>query len=135
FFGIEGAAEHAFPLYSLDDAVRLAAAMLNALDEADKLSAPREHIDLVVVGGGATGVEFAGAVADSLASAVAAVFPGDLAGRTTVHLVDMIPTVLGPFSEKSQRYARRVLEEAGVELHLGKGVTCVRDDGVDLEDG
>src|SRR5699024_2740929 len=50
-------------------------------------------------------------------------------------LVDMIPTVLGPFSEKSQRYARRVLEEAGVELHLGKGVTCVRDDGVDLEDG
>ncbi|WP_199257125.1 NAD(P)/FAD-dependent oxidoreductase [Tomitella fengzijianii] len=135
FFGITGAAEHSYPLYSLDDAVRLAGAMLSALDEADRLSAPRDPIDLVVVGGGATGVEFAGAVAESLASAVAAVFPGDLAARTTVHLVDMVPTVLGPFAEKSQKYARGVLESAGVRLHLGKGVTEVHGDGVTLEDG
>ncbi|WP_210416612.1 NAD(P)/FAD-dependent oxidoreductase [Tomitella fengzijianii] len=135
FFGIDGAAEYSYPLYSLDDAVRLAGGMLSALDEADRLSAPRDPIDLVVVGGGATGVEFAGAAAESLASAVAAVFPGDLAARTTVHLVDMVPTVLGPFSEKSQKYARSVLERAGVRLHLGKGVTAVRGDGVTLEDG
>ncbi len=135
FFGTPGAEELAYPLYSLDDAVRLAAAMLNVLDAADALSAPHMDLDLVVVGGGATGVEFAGAVADSLASAVSAAFPRDLAGRTTVHLVDMIPTVLAPFSDKSQAYARRTLERAGVRLHLGQGVTEVREDGVVLADG
>ncbi|MDN5758523.1 MAG: FAD-dependent oxidoreductase, partial [Tomitella sp.] len=87
FFGIEGAAEHTYPLYSLEDAVRLSAAMLTALDEADRLSSDIDSLDLVVVGGGATGVEFAGAVAESLDSAVAATFPGDLAGRTSVTLL------------------------------------------------
>ena len=136
FFGIPGAREHTYPMYTLEDALRLGAQMIAELDQADTASADgRRPLNLVVVGGGATGVELAGAVADSLKSVVPEMFSVEFAGAASVHLVDMVPTVLGPFSEKSQRYALDHLRELGIELHLGVGVTEVTADGVTLADG
>ncbi|WP_200182800.1 NAD(P)/FAD-dependent oxidoreductase [Tomitella biformata] len=135
YFGIPGAEEHTYPMYTLDDALRLGAQMVSELDHADTANDASRSLDLVVVGGGATGVELAGAVADNLRSVVPTLFSPDFARATTVHLVDMVPTVLGPFSEKSQKYARAHLGELGVELRLGVGVTEVKPDGVTLADG
>lgn len=137
FFGIPGAAEHAFPLYSLNDAARLRSRFLGALDAADR---DRRYVDrgalnVVVVGGGPTGVETAGAVAESMAHVVPAYLSADLARSGKVYLVDMLPDLLMPFSEKSRAYAAERLRAAGVELRLGVSVTEVRKDGVKLEDG
>lgn len=137
FFGIEGAEEHAFPLYTLDDAARLRSRLLGALDAADR---DRSYLDkgalnVVIVGAGATGVETAGAVAESLRQVVPNYLSEDLARAGKVYLVDMLPDILMPFSEKSREYAAKRLRDAGVELKLGVSVTEVRKDGVLLEDG
>jgi NADH dehydrogenase len=133
FFNTPGAEEHAYPLYSVTDATRLGAKLTHLLDEADR--EPGGSVDVVVVGGGPTGVETAGAMAENVKFVVPKYFSPELAGRCRVHLVDMIPTVLNAFSEKSQEYTRKRLTKIGVQLHLGVGVTEVRNDGVTLADG
>jgi len=137
FFNTPGAREHTFPLYSVDDAARLASRMLGALDSADSL--PNQvgdgGLNVVVVGGGPTGVETAGAIAESVKYVVSEYFSPEFAQACTVYLVDMIPKVLAPFTEKSQAYAQRKLTEIGVQVRLGTGVAEVAKDGVTLADG
>jgi NADH dehydrogenase len=133
FFDTPGAEEHAFPLYSVTDATRLGSSLTKLLDQADR--EPGGSVDMVVVGGGPTGVETAGAMAENAKFVVAKFFSPQLAARCRVHLVDMVPTVLNTFSSKSQEYATRRLAKIGVQLHMGVSVTEVRADGVTLADG
>ncbi|MET3720947.1 MULTISPECIES: NAD(P)/FAD-dependent oxidoreductase [unclassified Arthrobacter] len=133
FFNTPGAEEHAFPLYSVTDATRLGTRLTHLLDVADRESGG--SVDVVVVGGGPTGVETAGAMAETVKFVVPKYFSPELAGRCRVHLVDMVPTVLSAFSVKSQEYTKKRLTKMGVQLHLGVGVTEVRADGVTLADG
>jgi NADH dehydrogenase len=133
FFNTPGAEEHAFPLYSVTDATRLGTRLTHLLDQADRESGG--SVDVVVIGGGPTGVETAGAMAENVKFVVPKYFSPELAARCHVHLVDMVPTVLNAFSAKSQNYTRERLTKIGVQLHLGVGVTEVRADGVTLADG
>ncbi|MFE8886309.1 NAD(P)/FAD-dependent oxidoreductase [Pseudarthrobacter enclensis] len=133
FFNTPGAEEHAYPLYSVSDATRLSVALTEALDEADRGAGGSP--DVVVVGGGPTGVETAGALAENIKYIVPKYFSSELASRCHVHLVDMVPEVLMAFSEKSQKYTRDRLGKLGVQLHMGHSVTEVRPDGVTLADG
>jgi NADH dehydrogenase len=133
YFNTPGAEELAFPLYSVTDATRLGARLTHLLDEADRDASG--SVDVVVIGGGPTGVETAGAMMENVKYVVSKYFSPELAARCHVHLVDMIPTVLNAFSARSQDYTRQRLEKIGVELHLGVGVTEVRPDGVTLADG
>jgi NADH:ubiquinone reductase (H+-translocating) len=133
YFNTPGAEEHAFPLYSVTDATRLGTRLTQLLDQADRESGG--SADVVVVGGGPTGVETAGAMAENVKFVVPKYFSPELAARCRVHLVDMVPTVLNAFSAKSQEYTRQRLTKIGVQLHLGVGVTEVRADGVTLADG
>jgi NADH dehydrogenase len=133
FFNTPGAEEHAFPLYSVTDATRLGTRLTHLLDQADRESGG--SVDVVVIGGGPTGVETAGAMAENVKFVVPKYFSPELAARCHVHLVDMVPTVLNAFSAKSQKYTRQRLTKIGVQLHLGVGVTEVRADGVTLADG
>jgi NADH:ubiquinone reductase (H+-translocating) len=133
FFNTPGAEEHAFPLYSVTDATRLGTSVTRHLDRADR--EPGATVDMVVVGGGPTGVETAGALAENIKFVVTKYFSPELAARCRVHLVDMLPNVLTMFSSKSQEYTRQRLDRIGVQLHMGSGVTEVRADGVTLADG
>lgn len=133
FFNTPGAEDHAFPLYSVADATRLSAALTGVLNEADRQQ--DGSADVVVVGGGPTGVETAGALAENVKYLVPKYFSPDLAARCRVHLVDMVPNVLTAFSPKSQEYTRNRLLRLGVQLHMGVSVTEVRADGVTLKDG
>jgi NADH dehydrogenase len=133
FFNTPGAEEHAFPLYSVTDATRLGTSVTRLLDRADR--EPGAAVDMVVVGGGPTGVETAGALAENIKFVVTKYFSPELAARCRVHLVDMVPNVLTMFSSKSQDYTRQRLARIGVQLHMGVGVTEVRGDGVRLADG
>ena len=128
FFGVPGADEHSFPLYSVADAERLRLHAQDLFERPDEEGA----LDIVVVGAGPTGVETAGALAE-LGHALRAT--GRLPNKGSVHVVDHGPVLLAPFSDKAHKYAETKLTDEDVVLHLGKGVTRVREDGVDLDDG
>jgi NADH dehydrogenase len=133
FFGVPGAEEHAFPLYSVPDAERLRLHLRDLLREAiaDPAAISRGSIDVVVVGGGPTGVETAGAVAELMQQLKRSELLEE-SGRIT--LVDRGDALLGQFSDKAHRYSLRRLTEAGVDVRLGVGVTAVRADGIELDE-
>ncbi|MBO9554231.1 NAD(P)/FAD-dependent oxidoreductase [Cellulomonas sp.] len=132
FFGIPGAAEHTFPLYSVADAERLRRHHRALVTEAAGAPVEPGALDIVVVGGGPTGVEVSGALAELFTALRKA---GRLPDEGRVHLVDRGPAVLGPFSERAQQYAHRKLTDDGVLLRLGTGVDAVHPDHVELSDG
>ena len=124
FFGTPGAAESAFPLYSLDDATRLRSRILGIFEQADRdpKLIERGALNFVIVGGGPTGVEVAGAIADMISVTVPATYEDLDAGAAQIHLLDYGDALLKPFSDEAHGYVAKVLEEKGVKIHLGTGV-------------
>jgi NADH dehydrogenase len=137
FFGVPGAAEHAFPLYTLTDAVRLKKHLLRLFETADKHPGSIEQgaLSLVVVGGGATGVETAGAMAELFSMDFAKDYPDLPASQWKITLVDGESTLLNGFNEGLQSYAGEALEKRGVELRLGERVAAIDAAGVALQSG
>lgn len=136
FFGIPGAQQHALPLYSLLDAERLRSKLLAILEAADRdFKKETRLLRFVVIGGGATGVEISGAIADVLQRTSSQVFKHIDLKHASITLIDMAKTILGPFSRNSQEYATATLEARGVELLLGVTVSEVTKAGVNLADG
>ena len=135
FFGTPGA-EHAFPLYSLDDANSLSTRIIKAFEEADRSEARIEDgaIHFVIVGGGPTGVEVAGALAEMINTTMTHEFPA-LAPKAKVTLVDHGHALLTMFADKGHDYAARVLQKDDVELLFGTGVTEIGPGHVTLSDG
>jgi NADH dehydrogenase len=133
FFGVPGAAEHAFPLYSVADAERLRVHLQHLLREAmaGRGSAEPGALDVVVVGGGPTGVETTGALAE-LMQALQSTGRLDPAGKITI--VDRSSTLLGQFSRKAHDYALGKLTEVGADVKLEVGVTAVHPDRVEFDD-
>jgi NADH dehydrogenase len=135
FFKTPGS-EHAFPLYSLDDADRLKTRVIQLFEEADANAALADEgaLDFVIVGGGPTGVEIAGALSEMIATTMQHEFP-ELAPRATVHLVDHGTELLKMFFDKGHAYAQRILEKDGVDLRLRSGVKSIHPGHVILSDG
>ena len=133
FFGVPGAAEHAFPLYSVADAERLRLHLQHLLQEAmaGRGSAEPGALDVVVVGGGPTGVETTGALAE-LMQALQSTGRLNPVGKITI--VDRSSTLLGQFSSKAHEYALGKLTEAGADVKLEAGVTAVHHDRVEFDD-
>jgi NADH:ubiquinone reductase (H+-translocating) len=132
FFGVTGASEHSFPLYSVVDAERLRLHLRDQLRLHCAPSPPPEPLNVVIVGGGPTGVETAGAIAE-LFNALRE--EERLHENVSVHLVDHGKAVLAPFSEKSHAYALEKLTEHGVTVTFGVAVTEVEPELVHLSDG
>jgi NADH:ubiquinone reductase (H+-translocating) len=137
FFGTPGASESSFPLYSLDDATRLRSRILGIFEQVDRdpKLIERGALNFVIVGGGPTGVEVAGAIADMLSVTVPAVYQDLDASSAQIHLLDYGDALLKPFSEKAHSYVAKVLEEKGVKAHLGTGVKEVATGHALLSDG
>jgi NADH:quinone reductase (non-electrogenic) len=133
YFGVPGAAEYAYPLYSVADAERLRLHFGELTRSAgDDAQALEDALDVVVVGGGPTGVEVAGALAE-LTQALASLGLIPRPGR--IFLVDRGNALLGAFSEKSHKYAHKRLTKHGAEIRLETGVASVHADRVVLDDG
>jgi len=137
YFGVDGAREHAFPLYTLEDAILVRNHLLSLFEAADSEPALVDDgvLNLVVVGGGPTGVEVAGALVELIDKVLEQDFHDLDVHRARVVLVEQADRLLAPFSERSQRYARRTLVRRGVEVRLGTAVRRITADHVELSSG
>jgi NADH dehydrogenase len=137
YFGIEGAEDHGYPLYVLADAIKLRNHVLERFEaaDADPVLIDDGALCFVVVGGGPTGVEVAGALAELFAMVLRKDFRTLDVSKARIVLVEMADVVLQPFSAGSQRHARERLTGMGVEVRTGEAVTRVTPTRVTLKSG
>jgi NADH:ubiquinone reductase (H+-translocating) len=137
YFGTPGAAEHAFPLYTLMNAVRLRNHVMQQFEAADRDANIIDDgaLNFVVVGAGPTGVETAGALSDLFYNLLPNDYHQLAADKARITIVEMGKEVLAQFKENLRVYAKGELEERGVELRLGESVAEVGPTFVKLKSG
>ena len=138
YFGNQGVADVSISLKALPDATRLRNHVLTCLERADAArdSATRQALlTFVLVGGGPTGVETAGALTE-LMDIVAGKDYHDISRREVrIVLIEGTDRLLGAFSNRLGRYAQRILERRGVEVVTNRLVKNADDHSVTLADG
>ena len=135
-FGVPGVDEHAFALKSLDDALSIREHVLARFEESSADSAaPEGTLDVVICGGGPTGVELAGGMLELFSHVLAKDFRHLDVARARIVIVDAADRILGGLSPASSATAQRVLTKRGVEIITGVGVEAVEADAVVLADG
>jgi NADH:quinone reductase (non-electrogenic) len=137
FFGTEGAAEHAFPMYTLPHAVRLKDHLLERWEAADRDAAlvADGALNVVVVGGGPTGVETAGAIAELYRGDLAKDYRNVADDDARITLVEAGPELFPMFKPKLREYTAKALAERTVEVKTGTAVTSVSPTRVTLKSG
>jgi NADH dehydrogenase len=129
YFGHDDWAAVAPGLKDLDDALKIRRRVLLAMEAAERTTDPAEHqrlMTFVVVGGGPTGVELAGAIADLSRDILHADFHRVRRQELRVVLVEAAPRILTAFDAPMSEKARRQLEDLGVDVRSG-----VRVEGID----
>ena len=137
FFGTEGAPDHAFPMYTLPDAVRLKEHVIEKWEAADKDPALIEDgaLNVVVVGGGPTGVESAGALAELYRGDFAKDYPTVPQESARVVLVEAGPQLFSMFKPEIRSYTEEALDKRTVEVVTGEAVASVAPTRVTLKSG
>jgi NADH:quinone reductase (non-electrogenic) len=137
FFGTAGATEHAFPMYTLPHAVRLKDHLLERWEAADRDPGIIEDgaLNVVVVGGGPTGVETAGALAELYRGNFAGDYRNVKAGDARITLVEAGPQLFSMFKPKLRDYATKALTDRTVEVKTGTAVASVAPTRVTLKSG
>lgn len=138
YFGMQNVKEHALPMKSIDDALNLRNHMLLNMEKAVRTNdmEERERLqNIVIAGGGPTGVEISGMLAEMGRHIVQKDYPEIKNFRGKIYLIDSGDTLLGPMSKKSQEEAHTVLQKFGVQILLDKAVKDYVNDTVMLSDG
>jgi NADH dehydrogenase len=138
YFGRDEWEKAAPGLKSLDDALNIRRRMLMAFEIAEKTKDDAEReaaMTFVIVGGGATGVEMAGAIAEIARVTLIQDFRHIDSSQARVYLIESGPEILQAFSGGLSKSARRQLASMGVEVRLGEKVEQVSAAGVELEGG
>ena len=137
YFGNDSWAAHAPGLKTIDDATEIRRRLLLAFERAEMTSDARERerlLTIVIVGGGPTGVEMAGAVVELARKALASDFRSIDPQQTRVLLLEAGPRLLPSFPESLSRYAEQALRCLGVDVRLKQAVTHCGATGVTLGD-
>ena len=127
YFGMENVKRNALPMKSIDDALNIRNHILINLEKVVRLSngPEREKLqNIVIAGGGPTGVEVSGMLAEMRKNILRKDYPELKNLRGNIYLIDASPTLLGPMSQKSQQEAHKVLKDLGVKIILD---TAVKD--------
>jgi len=135
YFGHPEWAPHAPGLKTLDDALEIRRRMLLAYERAEREPDPgaqRRLLTFIVVGGGPTGVEMAGAMAEIARQTLADEFRRISTPQARVILVEAGPTILPAFPGDLRAHARRSLADLAVEVREGTPVTRIDQCGVSI---
>src|ERR1700751_6144807 len=137
FFGTPGADKHTYPLYSLHDAELLRSRILAVLESAERDPSliAKGALNFENVGRGPPGAETAGTLGEMTQRLHKDVFKDLELSKAQIFLVDRGHSVLSTFSQKSQEYASRMLEQRGVQVRLGVAAQEVGPGHVLLSDG
>jgi NADH:ubiquinone reductase (H+-translocating) len=134
FYGVTGAEEHSMSLYTRRDAIALRNRLLAEFERRASGEAGPE-LDITMVGGGATGVETAGTIAEVRNIALPAAFPEIDRSMVRVRVIEMAPALLSPYHEREREYARQQLVNRGVDVFLNTTIKEIGPDTVTLADG
>ena len=137
YFHTPGAAEHAFPLYTLMNAVSLRNHVLDRFEAAnrDPSAIPEGTLTFVIVGAGPTGVETAGALADLFYNLLPRDYHQLATKEARIIVIEMAQEVLAVFKPNLRSYAKQELEQRRVEVRLGEAVAEVGATFVRLKSG
>jgi NADH dehydrogenase len=134
FFGIPGADKNTMSLYTRRDAIAFRERLLTEL-ESRSWGGNTAGLSVTIAGGGATGVEMAGTLAELRNIALPASFPSIDPATVKVTLIEQAPALITAFRRKEQEYARQQLLKRGVDVRLNTVIREVTPDGVLLADG
>ena len=138
YFGHDDWEMHAPGLKTVEDALEIRRRILNAFEHAERTCDPAErdaYLTFVVVGGGPTGVEMAGAIAEIAFRTMTREFRSIDSSTARVILLEGTDRVLSTYPEKLSASALRQLRELGVDVRLDEMVTAVDDVGVETTSG
>lgn len=133
-FGIKGADKYTYGLYTRRDAVTLRDRFFADVEGLSEGPADSE-LAITMVGGGATGVELAGTIAELRDTMLRETFPDVNSSRIHVRIVEMQSDLLGPFDKKLRDYTRDQMIKRGVDVQLDTAIAEVGPDRVILKDG
>ncbi len=134
YYGVTGADKHSYALYTRHDAVALRDDILAGLERLSGEDRGR-GASITVVGGGATGVELAGTMAELRNIALATAYPDIDRSRLHIRLVEQAPALLTPYVPSLREYAHRQLVARGVEVRLNTTISEITEDEVVLSGG
>jgi len=137
FLGVSGAEENAFPLRTLKDAIALRNQIFQCFEAAAQENDPirrQQLLSFVIVGGGPTGVEMAGALVE-LKRVFKRDYPNLKPEEMHIALVQSGENLLTHLPDRLGRYTARKLRQLGVNLSLQTRVNRVTQNGVELENG
>jgi NADH dehydrogenase len=137
YFGISGVEEYAFPLKGLEEAVQLRSHIMRQFEmvDVDPRLIEEGALNFVIVGGGPTGVEMAGALVEWFQKVLTKDFPSLEVSRARVILVEAMDKLLMPFDESLRQNALKTLQQRGAEVMLKEAVEKVTPDAVHLKSG
>jgi len=138
FFGMENVQRCALPMKNIEEALYLRNYMLLNLEEAARnkdIKAAQKLQNVVIAGGGPTGVELAGMLAEMGKFIAEKEYPEIKMGLSNLYLIDALPTLLSPMSKVAQETAHKKLQELGVKIILNVSVKDYVDEKVILSDG
>jgi NADH dehydrogenase len=138
YFGMTNVQQHALPMKNIDDALILRNQLLLNMEEAVRstdLDQKARLLNIVISGGGPTGVEIAGMLAEMGKYIGEKEYPEIRDLTSHIYLIDAGPVLLGPMSTKAQKEATKQLERLGVHIILNKAVKDYVDGKVVLADG
>jgi NADH dehydrogenase len=133
YFGKDEWEKYAPGLKTLNDALKIREIILLSLEAAEKEKNPvqrQKHLNFVIIGGGPTGVELAGAIAEIVSKNLIPDFRNIDASMTKVYLVEALPNILSSYPEKLSKRALEDLMKLGVEVMLNEKVTEINEIGV-----
>ncbi|KQT18148.1 NADH dehydrogenase [Chryseobacterium sp. Leaf404] len=138
FFGLENVRKYALPMKTVDEALYIRNHILQNLEAASrnaKTESVQSLINVVIAGGGPTGVELAGMIAEMAGYIAEKDYPDIALGHSNLYLVDALPSLLSNMSDTAKKTAYENLKRLGVNIKLNVSVKDYVEDNVILSDG